>query len=405
MEALAQGCLSCLADAQTQSYKAASLAETIRMMSRDAVVYSGFSTYLSVGRSVAQPGSALASGARGREFKSPRSDQRVLRHQPEAKCNAPKQLSCVKPTGYRLVSENLKFKKTMAVDYDEPLPISPGVVRVVANNSGPLTFHGTNTYLVGTETVAVIDPGPEDDTHIDAILTAAAGRPISHIVITHRHRDHVDGTALLKSKCGAMTVAFDGTRTLRSGLQQAGAIQPDFINLGFEPDLLVTDGDAIAGSDWELEAIHTPGHAPDHICLALSGRDILFSGDHVMSWNTSVIAPPEGRMVDYLASLERLLERPEQLYLPGHGGRLENAGRTVKAYLLHRRWREQAILEAISKGTNTIRDLVAAIYSSVDDAVVGAAALSVLAHVELLHERGLVSCAPHFGLDAKISVT
>lgn len=300
------------------------------------------------------------------------------------------------------MSDTLKFKRSMTFDHGVALPISPGVVRVVAPNAGPLTFHGTNSYLVGTEALAVIDPGPDDETHIEAILKAAGGRKISHILVTHRHRDHVDGCQHLQERTGAKTVAFNGQRTSRHGLEEIGALQPDFINKGFVADISIEHGETLEGSDWQLQALHTPGHAPDHLCFALAGRGILFSGDHVMAWNTTVIAPPEGRMADYLSSLECLLERPEHVYLPGHGGRIEEAGRTVKAYLLHRRWREGAILEAIGKGTRTIKALVSEIYSSVDPAVSGAAALSVLAHVELLHERGLVKCDPDLSIDAEI---
>ena len=296
------------------------------------------------------------------------------------------------------------FKTDMTFAYGEPTEIAPGVRRIVANNGGPLTFHGTNTYLIGTKSVAVIDPGPDDKAHLSAILRAAGDSPISHVLITHRHRDHVDGARALIDATGAKSFAYDGTRELLS----ASVHKPtaaDFIDFEFFPERDVNDGDIIEGPDWTLKAIHTPGHAPDHICFALEQQQILFSGDHVMSWNTSVIAPPEGNMADYLDSLEKLLPREDELFLPGHGGRIEQPARTVRAYLLHRRWREQAILDAIRRGTSTVKSLASEIYSEVPPAVAGAAALSVLAHVELLHERGLVTCVPRLSIDAQIHPT
>jgi len=297
------------------------------------------------------------------------------------------------------MADTLTFKTDMTFTYGEPSDIAPGVRRIVANNGGPLTFHGTNTYLVGTDTLAVIDPGPDDAAHRDAIVRAAGDNPITHILVTHRHRDHVDGTLALKSVTGAQTCAFDGTRALR-GMEINNPTGRAFIDLDFDPDLNIKDGDKVVGADWQLNAVHTPGHAPDHLCFALEAENILFSGDHVMSWNTTVIAPPEGSMADYIASLEKLLPRTDALFLPGHGGQLANPRRAVRAYLLHRKMREQAILDAIRNGTSTINSLVSEIYSGAPRSVVGAAALSVLAHVELLHARGLVTCAPKLALDA-----
>ncbi len=299
------------------------------------------------------------------------------------------------------MASTLTFKKDMAFTYGEPSDMVPGVRRIVANNGGPLTFHGTNTYLVGTNALAVIDPGPDDAAHRDAIERAAAGKPITHIFITHRHRDHVDGTLALKMVTGAKTCAFDGRRSLR-GMAVNTPTGRSFIDLDFVPDQDIKNGDVIEGEDWQLKAVHTPGHAPDHLCFALEAENILFSGDHVMSWNTSVIAPPEGSMAEYVTSLEKLLERTDALFLPGHGGRLENPRRVVRAYLLHRKLREQAILDAIRNGNSTIKSLASEIYSGVPQSVAGAAALSVLAHVELLHARGLVTCAPKLALDAEI---
>jgi len=290
------------------------------------------------------------------------------------------------------MTDPIDFKTSMEFAYGQPAPMSPGVIRVVANNPCPFTFRGTNTYLAGTTSLAVIDPGPHDSAHIEAILAAANGRPVTHIFITHAHRDHVDGAHLLKAATGAVTLAFG-----RTGYPAAAiAMSPSgtlFVNDTFVPDVEVRHGDRFVAPDWTIEALHMPGHAPDHLCFELSGRKILFSGDHMMAWNTTVIAPPEGNMADYLNSLERLLQRQDTLYLPGHGGRLESPQRMVKAQLIHRRMREQEILALIRSGSTTIQEIVPTVYQGLERRLLPAATLSVLAHVEHLISRGLVTCA------------
>jgi glyoxylase-like metal-dependent hydrolase (beta-lactamase superfamily II) len=301
------------------------------------------------------------------------------------------------------VSDNISFKTSMQFRYGEASPMGPGIMRVVANNPSALTFKGTNTYLVGMTSLAVIDPGPDDPAHIDAVLAAAGGRPITHILVTHTHRDHVDGCDRLKAATGAVTCGY-GRQPAPPGTPAAGPAGKQFINYAFSPDVRARGGDVIAGEDWALECIHTPGHAPDHLCFALKGRRVVFSGDHVMAWNTSVIAPPEGRMADYLASLEILLDRNDQVFLPGHGGRVEEPQRTVKAYLLHRRWREQAVMAAIRGGAETIRAILPEVYPEIAPPLDLAAGLSVQAHVEHLIERGVLSAAGPASWDQPLSL-
>jgi glyoxylase-like metal-dependent hydrolase (beta-lactamase superfamily II) len=214
---------------------------------------------------------------------------------------------------------------------------------------------------------------------------------VSHVVITHTHRDHIDGLAALIAATGARTAGF-GRRAVEPGVKRTSASGSEYIDQDFVPDVRLAHGDRLEGDGWAFTALHTPGHAPDHLCLELEGTGLLFSGDHVMGWNTSVIAPPEGSMADYLRSLELLGERADRVYLPGHGGRVEEPQRLVKAFLLHRRMREQAILDCIRAGTNTVRGIVPAIYRDLDPKLVNAASLSVLAHVEHLISRGLVRC-------------
>jgi glyoxylase-like metal-dependent hydrolase (beta-lactamase superfamily II) len=286
------------------------------------------------------------------------------------------------------MSQSLKFDTQMQFAYGVPDRMADGVARLVAPNAGPLTFKGTNTYLVGHSSLAVIDPGPADEAHLRAILTAAGGRPITHIAITHAHRDHVDGVRALQAATGATSYGF-ARSSAGSGDADEGA---EYIGRDYAPDVHLNDGDVVAGADWRLTALHTPGHAPDHLCFAIDDRGLVFSGDHVMAWNTSVIAPPEGRMADYLRSLEVLLERSDDAFLPAHGGPIANPRRTVKAYLLHRRWREQAILDAVRNGADTTRKLLPVIYRDLDKEVVGAAMMSLRGHLEHLAERGLIAC-------------
>jgi glyoxylase-like metal-dependent hydrolase (beta-lactamase superfamily II) len=295
------------------------------------------------------------------------------------------------------MSDSLKFNPAMQFAYGVPDAMAPDVARLVASNASALTFKGTNTYLVGTDALAVIDPGPADDAHLAAILEAAGGRPVTHILVTHAHRDHVDGLAALKAATGATTYGFPRSQARASS--DADESASEYVNTAYAPDVSVAHGDHIEGEGWELTALHTPGHTADHLCFALDDRGIVFSGDHVMAWNTSVVAPPEGRMADYLRSLEILLNRRDAVLLPGHGGPVAEPRRTVKAYLLHRRWRDQAILEAVCRGADTVRKLMPVIYRDLDEEVAGAARLSLRAHLEHLAERGLITCADAADVD------
>ncbi|MGI9522559.1 MAG: MBL fold metallo-hydrolase [Hyphomicrobiaceae bacterium] len=285
---------------------------------------------------------------------------------------------------------DLEFRKNMEFAYGVPRELAPGVQRVVANNPSIFTFRGTNTYVIGSKgDLAVIDPGPDDDAHYSALMSLIGDRKVSHIAVTHTHRDHVDGLGRFAAATGAQVCGF-GRTAHEAGKLRKSPSGAEFIDLDFKPDLKVEDGDVLTGSDWTLEAIFTPGHAPDHLCFALREQDVLFSGDHVMGWNTTVVAPPEGHMADYMASLERLVKRTDSIYLPGHGGQIAEPQKMTRAYLVHRRLREQAILGAIRSGHKSIREIVGLIYTGLDERLVAAASLSVQAHVEDLAERGLI---------------
>ncbi|AIB17248.1 Metallo-beta-lactamase family protein [Brucella suis bv. 2] len=261
-------------------------------------------------------------------------------------------------------------------------------MRLTANNPSAFTFHGTNSYIVGTDTLAIIDPGPENEAHYRALLETVAGRPVSHIFVSHTHRDHSPLAQRLKEELGALTVAEGPHRPARP--YHAGEVNllEASADMDFRPDILLADGATVDGDGWALEGIHTPGHTANHMAFALKGTDILFSADHVMAWATPVVAPPDGSMSDYMASLEKLLARDDAAYLPGHGGAVTKPAAFVRGLRAHRKMRERAILERIVQGDRTIRDMVKVIYRDTDPRLHGAAALSVLAHLEDLVGRG-----------------
>lgn len=284
-----------------------------------------------------------------------------------------------------------EFDRTFEPSHGEAVPAADTVVRITAPNSGPLTFHGTNSYIVGRETLAVIDPGPEDESHWSALKTAIADRPVSHIFVTHTHRDHSPLAARLKAETGAVVVAEGPHRSARP--LYTGEVNPlkESSDMEFSPDIAAAHGDITEGDGWAIETLHTPGHTANHAAFALKGTGIVFSGDHVMAWATSIIAPPDGAMSDFMASLDMLLERDDQRYLPGHGGAVKEPRKFVRALKTHRRMREQAVLARVGKGDRLISEMVAAIYRDTDPRLHGAAALSVLAHLEDLVGRGAVA--------------
>ena len=287
------------------------------------------------------------------------------------------------------MSAELAFNRSQDVDYGVAQEVAPGVRRIVANNPGPYTFLETKSYVVGSGEVAVIDPGPAEPSHLEAIAAAIKGERLTHILITHSHRDHCDGARGLQALAGGKIAAFGPTGTARGA--GAPGLSYDFVDPDFVPDRKLADGDSVRGKDFALDVLHMPGHAPDHLCFALVGKRTMFTGDHVMGWNTTVIAPPEGDLAQFLASLERLMQRHDKMFLPGHGGRIQTPQRVVKAYIMHRKWREQTILACLEDGICTVPRIVARLYGTLDAGLKGAAALSVLAHLEYLIDRDLVA--------------
>ena len=291
-----------------------------------------------------------------------------------------------------------RFSRAFEPLHGKPVPVAGNVVRVTANNPSPFTFHGTNSYIVGTDTVAVIDPGPDNGEHLAALMAAIGGRAVSHILVSHTHADHSPLARKLKARTSAPIIgaaAHFSARPLHDG-----EINPleEAADRAHNPDEVLDDGDTVSGDGWTLQTIATPGHTANHLCFALEEAGIVFTADHIMAWATSVVAPPDGAMTDYMASLDRMLTRDDQLYLPGHGGPVDSPAPFVRGLKGHRRMRERAILERIKKGDRTITEMVAAIYTDIDPRLHGAAALSVLAHLEDLVGRGLVQTAEPAGL-------
>lgn len=270
------------------------------------------------------------------------------------------------------------------------MAVGKNVVRLTAPNAGPFTFHGTNTYLVGSSRLAIIDPGPALPQHFEALMAAIAGRPVSHVFLTHAHRDHCGLLEQLVERTGAKTVAEGPHRAARALRENETNLFEASADLTFIPDIRAADGEVIAGADWEIECVLTPGHTANHAAFALKGARLLFSGDHVMAWATSFVAPPDGSMADYMASLDKLLSRNERTYLPGHGGGVQAPKSYVRALKTHRKMRERAVLQRIRQGDRLIGDIVAAIYRNSDARLHTAAGYSVLAHLEDLESRGLV---------------
>ena len=275
--------------------------------------------------------------------------------------------------------------------YGQAVPIVSGVERVTANNPGPFTFFGTNSYIVGASSVAVIDPGPEDEAHFQVLMAALAGRAVTHIFVSHTHRDHSPLAKRLQTATGAVTVGQGPHRPARP--LRDGEINPfaESSDLSFVPDITLSDGETLSGDGWALSAVLTPGHTANHAAFALAGRDILFSGDHVMAWSTSIVAPPDGSMADYMASLGRLIARDDRLLLPGHGGPVMEPAGFLRALKAHRLRREQAVLTRVQAGDTQIAEMVKVIYRDTDPRLHRAAALSVLAHIENLMERGEIA--------------
>jgi glyoxylase-like metal-dependent hydrolase (beta-lactamase superfamily II) len=281
---------------------------------------------------------------------------------------------------------DIPFRREFSFEYGRLERVAPGIRRIVARNPSPFTFRGTGTYVIGDGEVAVVDPGPDLDEHVAALLAGLSGEQVTHILITHTHSDHSPAAAALKAATGAPTYGFGphaGGKRGDPAVEEGG-------DWDFMPDVTVHDGDAIAGSGWRLEAVHTPGHTSNHLCFALPDQGILFSGDHVMGWSTSVIAPPDGEMSAYMASLDKLLDRSDAVYWPTHGPAITEPQAHVRAFVAHRREREAGILECLAAGSERIDAIVDKLYVGLQPGLRRAAGRSVHAHLIDLAGRGIV---------------
>lgn len=290
----------------------------------------------------------------------------------------------------------LPLRRELEFAYGELAEIAPGIRRIIARNPSPFTLHGTGTYVLGRGSVAVIDPGPADPAHIDALLAGLQGERITHVLVTHTHLDHSPGCRLLARHADAPTYGY--------GPHGAGRLEADSpveegADMEFRPDRQVRHGQRIEGDGWSVECVHTPGHTSNHCCYALDGAGALFSGDHVMGWSTSIVSPPDGNMGDYLASLALLLERDDRIYWPTHGPAVQEPKTLVRAFIAHRQARERQILDCVGRGQRRIADMLPSMYAHLPKSMHPAAARSALAAIEHLIDKGALAAEGEVRLD------
>jgi glyoxylase-like metal-dependent hydrolase (beta-lactamase superfamily II) len=266
--------------------------------------------------------------------------------------------------------------------------ISPLVRRVLARNASPFSYTGTQTYIVGHGSVAIIDPGPfgDDPAHVGELVRILAGETVVAILCTHTHRDHSPAAAPLAAATGGPIIGCAPLVIDDDGPRADASFDPTYT-----PDRVLVDGDRVTGPGWTLTAVHTPGHTSNHLCYALEEENALFTGDHIMGWSTSVVSPPDGDMGDYMASLQKLMDRSDAVYYPAHGQQVDTPQRLARGMMGHRKQREGQILRLIERDVCAIPDMVLQMYKGVDTRLHGAAGRSVLAHLIDLERRGIVT--------------
>lgn len=294
----------------------------------------------------------------------------------------------------------IPFVRELEVDYGRADAVSPLIRRVIAANPGPFTFTGTGTYIVGPSEagagVAVIDPGPPDEAHLAALLAAVEGQRVSHVLVTHTHRDHSPLARPFAAAVGAPVLA---ARPPARIVHASGALDEED-DEAFAPDVILTGGETLGGDGWTIEAMATPGHASNHMAFVLREENALFSGDHVMGWSTTVVAPPDGDMAAYMASLDAVIGRRFSTIWPTHGAPITDPAPFLDAYRAHRLDREAQILAGLAAGPRKIMDMVPTLYAAVDSRLWPAAGLSVWAHLIALERAGRVQARPGPGVDA-----
>lgn len=292
-------------------------------------------------------------------------------------------------------------QKAVAPHYGKAISLRPLIQRVTAPNPSPFTYKGTNTYIIGQKTLAVIDPGPDNDSHLNTLLKAINGRPVSHIFVTHCHRDHSPLAKRLAAKSGALIVAEGPYRQslphldLQKGLSES-------VEADFQPDIALPDNSIIGNDEWRIRCITTPGHMANHASFSLEGHGVIFTGDHVMGWATTVVAPPDGCMHDYLTSLDKLAVhiQSDQCYFPAHGGYVDNPQKLIRTIKARLKSREEAILYQLQHGNHTIAAITTALYRHIDPGLYKGAKLLVFSHLIDLTERKVVVCEGTLALSA-----
>lgn len=271
----------------------------------------------------------------------------------------------------------------MDAPYAKLETVEPGIARVLAHNPSAFTYYGTQTYLLGEQQVAVVDPGPDLDEHLDALIEAIAGRPVVAIMCTHTHRDHSPASRPLAERTGAPIV---GCAPL--ALETAGPRADAAFDADYAPDRILSEGETLALDGRNIATVATPGHTSNHLCFAYG--DALLTGDHVMGWSTTVVFPPDGDMAAYMASLDKLRQRDDRIYYPAHGPAVTKPQRYVRSLIGHRLQREKQILKLVGEEPRDVPAIVAGAYPGLDPRLVTAAGGSVLAHLLDLEARGLV---------------
>lgn len=283
------------------------------------------------------------------------------------------------------------------------IAVAPGVCRILAPNPSPMTFRGTNTYIVGQGTVAVIDPGPDDPGHLTAILGAIGSDRVSHILVTHAHRDHSALAPDLSARTGAPILGFGPATAGRSPLMQRLVAKGltsggEGVDSDFTADRRLQDGDVVESGTWRIRALHTPGHMANHMCFEMGG--VLFTGDHVMGWASSLVSPPDGDISDFLSSCTRLSGLDHHIYLPGHGAPVRHPHARLADLIAHRQSRTEQILKALEGGPATIPALTETLYAAVPQHLHRAAARNVFAHLIDLTQQNLVRATPNVSPEA-----
>ena len=283
----------------------------------------------------------------------------------------------------------IPFNRDIDFEYGEVDQVSPLLRRVIANNPGPFTFVGTGTFIVGRGEVAVIDPGPHDEAHFEALKAAVKGETVKYVLVSHGHSDHSPLARPFAEWAGCEVYAKDCGKPTAKG--ELGSED----DVGFQPDVRIKDGDTFSGPDWTLETIETPGHTCSHICFGLKEENACMTGDHIMGWSTTIVAPPDGNMADYFESLDKIEARGFETMWPTHGspivGRKEVKA-FIRAYRQHRQNREDGIISHLEAGNTSIPKMVEDMYIGLEDRLIPAACMSLLGHMVKLIDEGRVAC-------------